>query len=285
MPVAVAPPRFQRAEQRRGAADHRQMVPGEVGAPVAAGQVAGEPGALAGDRRHRGQRVRGGDDVAGAGQHRGRPGWPAESGRRLVQPGERGARCPGMAGADERGPRRRIPVEVDAGRHRVHLVHEVAFSHHGSAGGRAADRRHRQAADTQMPGERVLGGELGGGADAHVMALNEDGAGAVADQARGRHRPRAAPGDDGSGARRGGVPRAAGGQALPGGHVISGEHRVHLVAGERGPVGLDQLLAHAVNKPGRDSQPGHGDSPRSAAVTVMPRPGPGRRGAAGTCPS
>ena len=58
-----------------------------------------------------------------------------------------------------------------------------------------------------------------------------------------------------------------------------------IVAGERGPVGLDQLLAHAVNKPGRGSQPGHGDSPRSAAVTVMPRPGPGRRGAAGTCPS
>ena len=281
MPVAMPPLPFQPGEQRRGAADHGQMVPGEVAAPVAAGQVAGEAGAPAGDRVHLGERVRRGDDAAGTGEHRRWPGRPGEPGRRPVQPGERGPRRPGMAGAQVRGPRHRVPVQVDARRHLVHLVHEVAFLDHGPAGRRAQDRWHRQAAGAQVRGERVLGGELGGGADAHVMALDEDGAGAVADQARGRHRPRAAPGDDGSGARRGGGPGAAGGQVAPGGQAVPGEHRAHLVAGERGPVRLDQLLAHAVHQPGRGPRPGHGDR----AFTVTPRPGPGRTGAAGTCRS
>ena len=262
MPVPVPPQPLQRAEQRRGAGDRREEVPREVAAPVAAVQVTGEPGA-AGDRGHPGERVRRGDDVTGAGQHRRRPGRPGESGRRLVQPGERGARRPGVAGAQVGGPRHRVPVQVEARRHLLHLVDEIAAGHRGPAGRGAPDRRPGHAVGAQVAGERVLGGELAGGADAGVVTLHEHGAVAVADQARGRHRPRAAPGDDGAGGRRDGVPRAAGGPAVPGGHVVSGghvvpgEHGAHLVAGERGPVRLDQFLAHAVNEPRRRALPGH----------------------------
>src|SRR5439155_22460722 len=90
----------------------------------------------------------------------------------------------------------------------------------------------------------------GGGADMYVMALYEDGVGAPADQARSRHRPRAAPGDDGSVA----------GRPIGGAPGIAAEHGAHLVAGEGGPVGLDQLLAHAVDEPGR-RLPAHAVTP------------------------
>jgi len=67
----------------------------------------------------------------------------------------------------------------------VDLVAEVPAPQHGLAAGQPQDGRDRQPARPQMGGEIMLGRELLRGADADVVALDEDRRVAVPDQRRG----------------------------------------------------------------------------------------------------
>ena len=115
-----------------------------------------------------------------------------------------------------------------------------------------------------MIGEGVFGRQLGGGADAEVVALDEDSRVPVPDQRGGGHRPRAAPDHH----RR--APQAARIARLA-------QDAAQLVIGQRGPVGLGQLTAHAVDgvRPGLaiahrfpGSRRSHRARPPTARVTA-----------------
>ena len=85
-----------------------------------------------------------------------------------------------------------------------------------------------------MAGEGVFGRELGGGADAEVVALDEDGRIAVPDQRGGGHRARAAPDHHGLATQAARIASAA-------------QDAAQLIVRQRGPVRFGQLTAHAVD--------------------------------------
>ena len=115
----------------------------------------------------------------------------------------------------------------------MNFVAEVAAPQHGLTVGQPHHGRDRQSARPQVSREVVLRCELLRGADADVVALDEDHRVAVPDQRGGRHRPGAAPGHHGPAAEPARVAAAQDGEQL--------------VVGEREPVGFGQVTTHAMN--------------------------------------
>jgi len=165
-----------------------------------------------------------------------------------VQAGQRRAGRVGVAEAGVRGPADRVAVQVDAVRDLVDLVAEFPAPQHGLSIGQPQHGRDRLSPHAQVTGEGVFGRELGGGADAEVVALDEDGRIAVPDQRGGGHRARAAPGHHGLAAQ---AARVTGPAQDP----------AQLAVRQRGPVGFGQLTAHAVD----------GVRPRDGTYTRDPR--------------
>jgi hypothetical protein len=201
VPVAVRPLRAQRGQPRRGAPDQRDQDLVEVFLPAASRQVGGQRGTRGHQCGGRVQRVRRGDDPTGVHQHGGGPGGPPEVRGGQVQPGQRRARRVGVPEAGVRRPADRVAVQVDAVGDLVHLVAEVPAPQHRPPVGQPHHGRDRQPPRAQVGGEVVLGRELLRGADADVVALDEDRRVAVPDQRGGRHRPRTAPGHHGPAAK------------------------------------------------------------------------------------
>ena len=224
----------QRGQQRRGVPDQRGQARLEVRRPAAPGQVGGQRGPRGHQPVRRGERVGRADDLAGVHQHPGRAGGQAEVRRGQVQAGQRRAGRVGVAEAGVRRPADRVAVQVDAVRDLVGLVAEVPAPQHGLPVGQPQHGRDRLSPHPQVTGEGVFGRELGGGADAEVVALDEDGRVAVPDQRGGGHRARAAPGHHGLAAQAARVARPA-------------QDAAQLVVRQRGPVGFGQLTAHAVD--------------------------------------
>ncbi len=269
VPVAVAPLPGQPGQQRRGPPDGGQHEPGQVVRPGPAVQVGGQPRAPAGQPLELRERVGRDDQLAAAGEHGRRAGRQREAVRREVQPGQRRPGRPRVAETGVRGPGHRVPVQIEAAGDLVHFVDEVAV-----LGGRRAVRgaQHRGCGDTARPqvaDERVLHAQLGRRAHPDVVPLDEQVDAAAADQARRRHGPRAAPGDHlvvAGGPSQGGAGDTVRGggreQGPEAGLGVAGQHRADLRAGQRAPVRLDQLLAHAVDQArgrGRTDHPAHRD--------------------------
>ena len=153
-----------------------------------------------------------------------------------MQAGQRRSRRVGVAQAGIRRPADCVAVQVEAAGDLVSLVAEIPAPQHGLRPltvGQPHHGRDRQSARPQVSREVVLGRELLRGADADVVALDEDHRVAVPDQGGGRHRPRAAPGHHGPAA------KAA--------RVAAAQDAEQLVVGEREPVGFGQVTAHAVD--------------------------------------
>ena len=236
VPVAVRPLRAQLGQPRRGPPDQRDQDLLEVLLPAASRQVRGQRGARGHQARRHVQRVRRGDDLAGVHQRGEGPGGPPEVRGGQVQAGQRRSRCVGVAQAGVRRPADCVAVQVEAAGDLVNFVAEVPAPQHGLhplTVGQPHHGRDRQSARPQVSREVVLGCELLRGADADVVALDEDHHVAVPDQRGGRHRPGAAPGHHG--------------QAAEPARVAAAQDGEQLVVGEREPVGFGQVTAHAVN--------------------------------------
>lgn len=229
VPVTVPPLRGQRRERRSGVRDQRAHDGVEMILPAPSGQVGSQRRPPAHQRACLLERVGRGDDLAGIHQHRGRPGLRAEIRRGQVQAAQGGAGRIGVPEARVRRPGGRLAVHVDPVRDLVDLVAVLTAAQHRLAVGQPEHGRDRQAPLPQVPGEGVLRGELAGGADAEVVALDEDGRVAVPDQRGGRHRPRAAPGHD----------RLAAQAA----RVAAAQDAAELIVRQRQPVELAQLTA------------------------------------------
>ena len=234
VPVAVPPLRGEHGQQRRDVPDQRNQARLEVRRPGPSGQVGGQRGPRGHQPTRRGERVGRADDLAGVHQHPGRTGGQAEVRRGQVQAGQRRAGRVGVAEAGVRGPADRVAVQVDAVRDLVGLVAEFPAPQHGLPVGQPQHFRDRLSPHAQVTGEGVFGRELGGGADAEVVALDEDGRIAVPDQRGGGHRARAAPRHHGLAAQ---AARVTGPAQDP----------AQLAVRQRGPVGFGQLTAHAVD--------------------------------------
>jgi len=115
----------------------------------------------------------------------------------------------------------------------VGLVAVILSPQHRLAVSQPKHGGHRLGAGAQVVGEGVLGGELSGGTDADVVALDENGRVTEPNQRGGRHRPRTAPGHHGLAAQASGVAAA--------------QDAAQFVVGQRGPVGFGQVPAQAVN--------------------------------------
>ena len=251
VPVPVSPEPPQARKQRREPADRGQEVSGEVISPGLLIQVAGQAAAAGGQAGHGRERVGGRDDRAGVHEHRRGAGRQAEARAGPVEAGQRGARRPGVRRAGERFPRQHVPVQIEPGGRCVHLVEVVAGQHRAGAARQAQHRWHGHPEGLQVVSEGVLGGQLRGGPDEHVVAFDENLRAAAVHQGRRGHRPGTAPPD----------------RRLAGGPRVPGQHRAHLRVGERRPVGLDEVPAHAVREGHVGASPG-GKPPRNPPSAI-----------------
>jgi hypothetical protein len=184
----VRPLRAQLGQSRRGPPDQRDQDFLEVLLPAASRQVRGQRGTRGHQTAGRVQRVRRGDDLAGVHQRGEGPGGPAEVRCGQVQAGQRRSRRVGVAQAGVRRPADCVAVQVEAAGDLVSFVAEVSAPQHGPhrvTAGQPHHGRDRQSARPQVSREVVLRCELLRGADADVVALDEDHRVAVPDQRGG----------------------------------------------------------------------------------------------------